>query len=94
MMSRCFTWDPFWWISRNQYITLIGLFYKNWKILRRVSDWWRHLRKHLGTNTTNYFMYQWVGLSYKAIHGGFFLNHRFFYSLISEGSSAGSNFQR
>ena len=25
-----------------------------------VSDWCRHLRKHLGTNATNYFMYQWV----------------------------------
>ena len=23
----------------------------------RVSDWWRHLRKHLGRNETNYFMY-------------------------------------
>ena len=49
---------------------------------------------HLGINESNYFMYRWVGLSYKAIHGGFFLNNRFFYSLISEGSPAGSNFQR
>ena len=24
---------------------------------RRMSDWWCHLRKHLGTNATNYFMY-------------------------------------
>ena len=23
----------------------------------RVSDWWCHLRKHLGINATNYFMY-------------------------------------
>ena len=23
----------------------------------RVSDWWRHLRKHLGRNATNYFKY-------------------------------------
>ena len=28
--------------------------------LWRESDWWRHLRKHLGRNETNYFMYQWA----------------------------------
>ena len=28
--------------------------------LWKVSDWWPHLRKHLGRNATNYFMYQWV----------------------------------
>ncbi|MCS5545857.1 MAG: hypothetical protein NZ867_03520, partial [SAR324 cluster bacterium] len=27
----------------------------------RVSDCWCHLRKHLGINATNYFMYQWGG---------------------------------
>ena len=32
-----------------------------WGWLWRVSDWWRHLRKHLGINATNYFMYQWTG---------------------------------
>ena len=32
--------------------TIIGLI-SVW----RVSDWWRHLRKHLGRNATNYFMY-------------------------------------
>jgi len=53
-----------------------------------------NLIEHICINESNYLMYRWVGLSYKAIHGGFFLNHRFFYSLISEGSSAGSNFQR
>jgi len=53
-----------------------------------------NLIEHIGINESNYFMYRWVGLSYKAIHGDFFLNHRFFYSLISEGSPAGSNFQR
>jgi len=31
-----------------------------------------NLIEHLGINESNYFMYQWVGLSYKAIHGGFF----------------------
>ena len=30
-------------------------------LLGRLSDWWRHLRKYLGTNATNYFMYQWAG---------------------------------
>ena len=49
-----------------------------------------NLIEQIGINESNYFMYRWVGLSYKAIHGLFFLNHRFFYSLISEGS----NFQR
>ena len=52
------------------------------------------LFEHIGINEPNYFMYRWVGLSYKDINGDFFLNHRFFYSLISEGSPAGSNFQR
>ena len=27
----------------------------------KVPDWCRHLRKHLGINATNYFMYQWAG---------------------------------
>ena len=26
-----------------------------------VSDWWRHLRKHLGINALNHFMCQWMG---------------------------------
>ena len=53
-----------------------------------------NLIEHIGINESNYYMYRWVGLSYKVIHGVFFLNHRFFYSLISGGSPAGSNFQR
>ena len=28
-MSRCFTWVPIGWFRRTQYITSIGLFYKN-----------------------------------------------------------------
>ena len=28
-----------------------------WGWLWRVSDWWRHLRKHLGINASNYFKY-------------------------------------
>ena len=39
MMSIYFTWFPFWRIRRNQYITLIGLYYKNWEGLWRLSDW-------------------------------------------------------
>ena len=31
-----------------------------------------NLIEHLGINASNYFVYQWVGLSYKAIHGDFF----------------------
>jgi len=33
MMSRCFTWFPFWWIRRTQYIPEFGGFYKNMGIL-------------------------------------------------------------
>ena len=42
-----------------------------------------NLIEQKGINEPNYFMYRWVGLSYKVIRGVFFLNHRFFYSLIS-----------
>ena len=30
-------------------------------LLGELSDWCFHMRKHLGTNATNYFMYQWAG---------------------------------
>ena len=30
-------------------------------LLGGLSDWCFHMRKHLGTNATNYFMYQWAG---------------------------------
>ena len=33
MMSRCFTWFPFWWIRRIQYIPELGLNYNVWGIL-------------------------------------------------------------
>ena len=68
----------------------------NWFVLQELGDITEGVRlvdnliEHIDINESKYFMYRWVGLSYKAIHGGFFLNHRFFYSLISEGS----NFQR
>ena len=29
MMSRCFTWVPYWWISRTKYIPEFGGFYNN-----------------------------------------------------------------
>jgi len=32
-------------------------FTRMWDFTWWVSDLWRHLRKHLGTNATNYFMY-------------------------------------
>ena len=31
--------------------------YLKWDFTSRVSDWWRHLRKHLGINANNYFMF-------------------------------------
>ena len=34
------------------------MIYKKSGRLCWVSDWWRHLRKHLGTNESNYFLYQ------------------------------------
>jgi len=75
-------------VTFNNYINLF--------VLQELGDITEGVRlvdnliEHIGINESNYFMYRLVGLSYKAIHGGFFLNHRFFYSLISEGS----NFQR
>ncbi|SVB79663.1 uncharacterized protein METZ01_LOCUS232517 [marine metagenome] len=35
----------------------LGDFTRMWEFTWRVSDWWRHLRKHLGRNENNYFMY-------------------------------------
>ena len=31
-----------------------------------------NLIEHIGINESKYFMYRWVGLSYKAIHGDIF----------------------
>ena len=42
--------------TTHLHITSIGLNYKNDERLRRVYDWWRHLRKHIGTNVINYFL--------------------------------------
>ncbi len=36
-------------------------FTRMWDFTWWVSDLWRHLRKHLGRNAINYFMYQWAG---------------------------------
>ena len=33
-------------------------FTRKWEDCGVVSDLWHHLRKHLGRNATNYFMYQ------------------------------------
>ena len=30
-------------------------------LLGGLSDWCFHMRKHLGINASNYFMYQWAG---------------------------------
>ena len=50
-MSRCFIWFPFGlFFRRTQVISEFGGFYKKQGGLWRVSDWWRHLRKHLGRN--------------------------------------------
>ncbi|SVC51491.1 uncharacterized protein METZ01_LOCUS304345, partial [marine metagenome] len=61
-MSRCLIEFPFGGFRITQNITSIGLFYKKRiKFTWMMSDWWRFLRKHLGRNATNYFMYQWAG---------------------------------
>jgi len=36
-------------------------FTRMWDFTWWVSDLWRHLRKHLGRNATNYFLYQLGG---------------------------------
>ena len=38
MMSICFTWFPIGWFKKTQYITSIGLNYKNVGRVWRVSD--------------------------------------------------------
>ena len=48
------------WFRRTVLIPSIGLIYKEVGRLWRMSDRWRHLRQHIGTNATNYFMYQWA----------------------------------
>ena len=42
----------------------------DWCDVWRVSDWWSHLRKHLGRNATNYFKYL-MG-RYKRVPGGLY----------------------
>ena len=40
MISRFFTWFPIYWFRRTQYITSIGLFYKNEGILlEAIFEW-------------------------------------------------------
>ena len=60
-MSIYFTWFPFWWIRRNQYITLIGLFYKNVGIYLEGVWLWRNCRTVSITiiNTSILHIYQW-----------------------------------
>jgi len=38
IISRCFTWFPNWWFRRTQYITSIGLFYKEVGFLQYCGD--------------------------------------------------------
>ena len=38
IMSRCFTWFPFWWFRRTEIVTSISLFYKKVNFTWRVSD--------------------------------------------------------
>ena len=52
----------YWWLVgiTNIYQNL-GDLTRSGDFTWRVSDWWRHLRKHIGINEANYFMYRWVG---------------------------------
>ena len=52
--------------------------YINWVVLQELVDFTEDVRlvenliEHIGINEPNYFMYRWMGLSYKAIQGDFF----------------------
>jgi len=58
MVSRCFTWVPIRWFRRTQYITSVGLFYKNWESCGgclTVKNLWAHMQKYgFEENLTNY----------------------------------------
>ena len=47
-------------LSTLIYFWFRGKIYKKWDFTSGVSDWWCHLRKHIGRNVSNYFMYQWA----------------------------------
>jgi len=49
------------WLRRTQKTPSSGELFKGGGRLWRVSDWWRHLRKHLGRNAYDYFLYWCVG---------------------------------
>ena len=48
-------------IRQVYYFIVDGCFTTMWDSTWRVSDWWCHLRKHLGRYGSNYFMYRRVG---------------------------------
>ena len=60
MMSICFTWFPISGLGEPKIYHQSVCITRMW-ILLRESDWWRHLRKHLGINSPNYFLYWCVG---------------------------------
>ena len=55
---------------RNNYINRFVL--QEFGVITEGVRLVENLIEHIGINEPNYFMYRWVGLSYKAIHGGFF----------------------
>ena len=62
MMSICLTWFPISVLGEPELYHQMIFFTRIGDFTWRVSDWWRHLRKHLGGNVTNYFMYDSWGL--------------------------------
>ena len=57
MMSTCFTWLPIASFGDPNIYKNLGDFTRMRDFTWRVSDWWCHLRKHIGINAINYFMY-------------------------------------
>lgn len=54
----CFTWFPNWLFQENPIYNRIWANLQEYGILLGgLSDWWCHLRVHLGKKASNYFMY-------------------------------------
>ncbi len=62
----------FWWFvaTRNNYIN--RFFLQEFGDITEAVRLEENLIEHISINESKYFMYRWVELSYKAIHGDFF----------------------
>ena len=60
-MSICLTWFPISGLGKPKLYQNMLCFTRIGDFTWRVSDFWRHLRKHLGRNASNYFKYHMGG---------------------------------